>query len=216
MSRAERLAPLSAFFVTGFIAVAFILGGETPSTGDSAAKVVNFYSDNKDQVFISSVLVTLGGISLVWFAASLRAHIRRREGDPGRLAALPLAAAILIAVGITIFAGIEASAADAVDDIPASGMQTLNALDNNMFFTLAGGSLLMFASLAVAILRFGVFPRWLGWVSVILAIASLTPLGFFAFLLSGIYYPLMGWLIYREQGAAPSVPTAPTEPRVAA
>src|SRR4051794_506972 len=100
MSRAERLAPLSAFLVTGFAVVAFILTGETPSTDDSAAKVVNFYSDNKDQVFISSVLVTFAAVALVWFAASLRTHIRRREAD-GRIATLPFAAAILIAVGIT-------------------------------------------------------------------------------------------------------------------
>jgi hypothetical protein len=216
MSRAERLAPLSAFLFTAFAIVAFILTGETPSTDDSARTVVNFYSDNKDQVFISSVLVTLAAIFLVWFAASLRAHIRRREGEPGRLAMLPFAAAILIAVGITIFAGIEASAADGVDDIPPGAMQALNALDNNMFFTLASGTLLMFASLAVAILRYGVFPRWLGWVSVVLAVASLTPAGFFAFLLSGIYYPLLGWLMYREQEAAPTRPRAPTGPAAAA
>src|SRR4051794_6150708 len=119
MSRAERLAPLSAFLVTGFAIVAFVLTGETPSTDDSAAQVVNFYTDNKDQVFIASAFATLAGLSLVWFAASLRTHIRSREGAPGRIATLPFAAAILIAVGITIFAGIEASAADAVDDIPA-------------------------------------------------------------------------------------------------
>jgi hypothetical protein len=210
MSRAERLAPLSAFLVTGFAVAAFTLTGDTPSTDDSAREVVDFYTDNKDEVFISSALASLAGVSLVWFAASLRTHIRRREGEPGRVATLPLAAALLIAVGITIFSGIEASAADAVDDIPASAMQALNALDNNMFFTLAAGSLLMFASLAVAILRYGVFPKWLGWVSVILAIASVTPAGFFAFLLSGIYYPLMGWLIYREQGAAPTGARAAT------
>lgn len=208
MSRAERFAPLSAFFITGFIAAAFIVTGDTPSTDDSAKKVIDFYTDNKDQVFVSSALSSLAALALVWFAATLRTHIRRKEGDPGRVASLPFAAAILIAAGITIFAGIEAAAADAVDDIPAAGMQTLNALDNNMFFTIAAGSLLMFASLAVAILRYGAFPKWLGWVSVALAVASVTPVGFFAFLLSGIYYPLLGWLIYRGQEAAPGATAA--------
>ena len=202
MSRAERLAPLSAFLVTGFAAAAFIITGETPSTDDSAKKVVDFYTDNKDQVFVTSALASLAGFSLVWFSSSLRAHIRRKEGEPGRVAVLPFAAGIMIAVGITIFAGIEASEADAVDDIPASAMQALNALDNNMFFTLAAGSLLMFTAMAVAILRYGVFPKWLGWVSVVLAVVSVTPAGFFAFLLSGIYYPVMGVLIYRQLGAA--------------
>jgi hypothetical protein len=203
MSRYERLAPLSAFFVTGFAAVAFIVSGETPSTDDSARQVVDFYTDNKDQVFVSSFLATLAALALVWFAASLRVHIREREGGSGRVAALPFAAAILLAVGITIFAGIEAAAADSVDDIPAGAMQALNALDNGMFFTFALGNLLMYMSLAVAILRYGAFPRWLGWVSAILAVVSLTPVFFLALLLSGIYYPLLGWLVYREQTAEP-------------
>jgi hypothetical protein len=204
MSRAERLAPLSAFFVTVFVVAAFAITGETPSTSDSAKEVVDFYTDNKDAVFVGSAFGSLGGLALIWFAASLRTHIRRSEGEPGRVASLPFAAAIMVAVGLTIFSGIEASAADAVDDIPANALLSLNALDNNMFFTLAAGTLLMYASLAVAILRYGVFPKWLGWVSIVLALASLTPVGFFAFLLSGIYYPLLGWLIYRKQGAAPT------------
>src|SRR6266511_5428331 len=112
MSRAERLAPLSAFFVTVFVAAGFIVLGETPSIGDSAEKVANFYNDNDTEAFISSALVSLGAIALVWFGASLRTHIRTKEGDPGRVASLPFAAAILIAAGMTIFAGIEATAAD--------------------------------------------------------------------------------------------------------
>jgi hypothetical protein len=109
------------------------------------------------------------------------------------------AAAILIAIGITIFAGIEASAADAADDVPGSAMLALNALDNGMFFTIAAGVLLIYASLAVAIFRYGIFPKWLGWVTAVLAIASLTPAGFFALLVGGVYFPFLGVLMYREQ-----------------
>jgi hypothetical protein len=208
MSRSERLAPLSAFLVTAFAAAAFIVSGETPSGDDSAAKIVDFYSDNKTEIWVSSVLATLAGLALVWFAASLRAHIHEREGGHGRVAALPFAAAILIAVGITIFSGIEAAAADSVDDIPPNAMQALNALDNGMFFTFALGNLLMYLSVTVAIFRYRVFPRWLGWASAILALVSFTPVFFIALLLSGIYYPLMGWLIYRDQEAGPGARAA--------
>jgi hypothetical protein len=200
MSRIDRLAPLSAFLGTAFIVAAFILLGETPSTGDSAEKVLSFYKDNETQTYVSSALVSLGSIALVWFGSSLRAHITRREGEAGWLASLPFAATIMIAVGATIFAGIEASAADAADDLTGSTLQTLNALDNNMFFTLAAGTLLMYIALTVAIFRFRVFPKWLGWVTAIFAIASVTPAGFFVFLLSGIFFPLLGVLIYRELG----------------
>ena len=62
MSRFERIAPLSAFFVTVFAAAAFIVTGDTPGTDDSARQVVDFYTDNKDQVFVSSSLATLAGV----------------------------------------------------------------------------------------------------------------------------------------------------------
>jgi hypothetical protein len=207
MSRAERVAPLSAILVTVFVAAGFIILGETPSIGDSAEKVASFYKDNETEAYISSALVSLGAVALVWFGASLRVHIRDKEGGSGRVASLTFAAAILIAAGMTIFAGIEATAADAADDLPASAIQIINAFDNDMFFTLAAGQLLMYVSLSVAILRYGAFPKWLGWVTVILAIASFTPAGFFAFLLSGLYYPLLGVLIYREQGGAAAPPS---------
>jgi uncharacterized protein DUF4386 len=204
MSRLERLAPLSAFLVTAFIVASFIVTGETPNGDDSAQKVVNFYTDNKDEVIVGSFLATLGAFALVWFAASLRAHIGERNPRARRVAALPFAAAILIAVGITTFSGIEAAAADSVDNIPAEAMQALNALDNDMFFTFALGNLLMYTSLAVAILRYGVFPRWVGWLSAVLAVISVTPVFFVALLASGIYYPLLGWLIYSEQAVEPA------------
>ena len=201
MSRFDRFAPLSAFLMTLLFAAAFILLGETPSIGDSADKVASFYKDNETETFISSALVSLGSIALVWFGSSLRSHIGRREGEAGWVASLPFAAAIMIAVGATIFAGIEATAADGADDLPGAAIQTINALDNDMFFTIAAGTLLMYLSLAVAIFRFRVFPKWLGWVTVIFAIVSLTPAGFFVFLLSGIVFPFLGVLMYRERGA---------------
>jgi hypothetical protein len=210
MSRIDRFAPLSAFLFTLLLATAFILLGETPSIGDSADKVANFYKDNETETFISSALVSLASIALVWFGSSLRTHIRRREGEAGWLASLPFAATIMIAVGGTIFAGIEATAADAAGDLPAGAIQTINAFDNDMFFTLAAGTLLMYISLSVAIFRFRVFPKWLGWVTAIFAIASVTPAGFFVFLLSGIVFPLLGVLIYRE-GDASGRPAAPRQ-----
>jgi hypothetical protein len=213
MSRLERLAPLSAFLVLIFVAAGFIILGETPSLGDSPQKVADFYKDNDTEAFISSALVSLGAVMLVWFGGSLRAHIRPKEGGEGRTASLVFAATIVMGVGMTIFAGIEATAADAADDLPAGAIQTINAFDNDMFFTLAAGVVMLYLALAIAILRFGAFPKWLGWVAALFAVASLTPAGFFVFLLSGIYLPVLGVVIYRAQdgGAGPAAP-APVSP----
>ena len=212
MSRLERLAPLSAFLVPILVVASVIVVGETPSIGDSPQKVFDFYKDNEDQVFIGAVLVALAAVALVWFGASLRVHVRKAEGGEGRIASLVFAATIFLGVGMTILVGIDATAADASSDLPPTSIQTINAFDNDMFFTLAAGSLMLWITLAVAILRFGAFPRWLGWIAAVFAVASISPLGFFAFLLAGIYLPALGVLMYRAQdgGAGPEAPVPVT------
>lgn len=211
MSRFERVSPLPAALAFLVLMVAgFLIVGETPGSDDSAAKILSFYNDNETETYIGSALITLGGIALVWFAASLRTHIHTREGGAGRLASLPLAAATIIAVGITILAGLEVTAADVAGDVPASVLQTINALDNNMYFTAAAGTLLMYLAIAAASFRLGVFPKWVGGLAAILAVVSLTPAGFFAFLISGLFYPLLGVLIYRDHDAATGTGTVTT------
>jgi hypothetical protein len=210
MSRYERLAPLSGFLVTALILAGFLLSGDTPGSDDSAAKIAQFYSDNDTKVLISSFLITVAGAALVWFAASLRSHIRVREVGPGRISSIVLAAAVIIAVGLTLFAGIEAAEADVVGDVPPAALQALNALDNNMFFTLALGNLLFFLAVTVAIFRFGILPRWLGWITALMALVAFTPAFFVTILLSGIFYPLVGYLLYTGQDAAgPAAPAVP-------
>jgi hypothetical protein len=109
-----------------------------------------------------------------------------------------LGAGLLTAVGFTVFAGIEVTAAGSVSDISPESLQTLNALDNGLFFTLALGNLLMYSALAVASLRYGTFPRGLGWATAALAVVSVTPAFIVALAAYVVVYPLLGWLTARE------------------
>jgi hypothetical protein len=63
---------------------------------------------------------------------------------------------------------------------------TLNALNSDMFFTLAVGTAVFNLGLALAILRHGGLPRPLGWLALVVGIVALTPGGFFAFLATAI------------------------------
>ena len=62
-------------------------------------------------------------------------------------------------------------------------------------------------SAATATLRGGVFPRWLGWVGVVIGIAAVTPAGFFAILASGIWIVIASVLLLRRPAVLP--PPAP-------
>ena len=91
-----------------------------------------------------------------------------------------------MAVGASIFAGIGFTLGDAADELPPAAILTLNALNSDMFFTVAVGTAVFNLALALAVLRHGGLPRPLGWVAIVFGILGLTPLGFFAFLATGI------------------------------
>ena len=70
--------------------------------------------------------------------------------------------------------------------IPPAATMALNALDRDMFFPIAIGTVVFNLGLGLSILRHGGFPRALGWLALVIGIVGITPLGFFAFMATGI------------------------------
>jgi hypothetical protein len=73
-----------------------------------------------------------------------------------------------------------------------------------MFFTLAVGSAVFNLALGLGVLRHGGLPRPLGWVALVIGILSVTPLGFIAFLATGL---LIMWVSVVLVGKTPSTTT---------
>jgi hypothetical protein len=183
---AQAIGPLTGILFVILFIVAFLVGGETPSIDDSRQEIVDFYLDNDDSQAAASALLALGCVALIFFLGSLRRALRAAAGDEGGLSTVVLVGGLVIAVGASIFAGIGFTLGDAADELPASAILTLNALNSDMFFTVAVGTAVFNLALALAILRHGGLPRPLGWVALVLGIVGLTPLGFFAFLATAI------------------------------
>jgi hypothetical protein len=211
-SRLERLAPLSGLLFVAFVVGSFLLVGETPNVDDPANKVISFWQDNKDQAMFSSLLLGLAAAALVWFGASLRSTLQPAAGASDRPARLAFAGSVVLAVGLSIFAGINFTLADSVGDIPVSGTQTLNALGEDMFVTVGVGTMIFLLGLAVAILRTGGLPRWVGWVALVLGFVAISPAGFFSFLALGLIVPLLSILMFRRERAPHA--GEPTRPAV--
>jgi hypothetical protein len=182
----KMIGPLTGILFVVLLIAAFLIGGETPETDDSPREIVDFYLDNEDSQVIASALVALGCVALVFFLGSLRQALRAAPGDEGGLSTVTLLGGLVIGIGASIFAGIGFTLADAAEDLPPSAIAALNALNSDMFFTVAVGTAVFNLALALAVLRHGGLPRALGWVALVIGIAGLTPLGFFAFLATGI------------------------------
>ena len=97
------------------------------------------------------------------------------------LANVVLAGATILATGLAIDATINVALVETAEDIEPAAVQALSALWTNDFLVFVLGGFVFMLATGISIIRHGALPKWLGWVAMVLAIASMTPAGFFAF-----------------------------------
>lgn len=168
--------------ITGVIFVALIAVGvgltwNTPDTKDAATKVLAYYQTHKHQTMAGSYLVALGLFFGLFFFGALRGFLRR---DPRteRLASVAFGGAILFAVAGGLIAGTGFALADDPHVLGAQAAQALNMLSSDLEapLLLAGLGVVLFAS-GLAVVRARLLPRWVGWLSMVFGVVSLTPIG---------------------------------------
>jgi Domain of unknown function (DUF4386) len=194
---ARTVGPLMGILFVLLVITAFIVGGETPDIDDSRQEIVSFYVDNDAEQQIAATLLALSVVPFLFFLGALRRALRGAAGDEGGLSTVVMLGGLMIGVGLTIFAGIGFTLGDAADELPASAVQALNALNSDFFFPGAVGVAAFNLALGLAVLRHGGLPRWLGWLALVVGIAALTPAGFFAFLATGIVVVILSVLMLR-------------------
>ena len=213
-SRLERYAPLAGVVFFVILVVAVIVGGsDTPDNDDSTAKVVAWWARHDSDQIAASILAVYAMGALVWFAASVRSAIARVEGGTGRLATLSFVGSVFVGIGLLVSATFGFAAADTVGDVPATVTQTLSVLNNDSWFPIPLGIALMVGAAGIAALRYGWLPKWAGWLSLVIAVVAVTPVGFFG-VMAGVLWVLVVSIVLfrRESAAAVSTPAASPRP----
>jgi hypothetical protein len=202
------LAPLTGVAFIALVIVGFIVQGEPPDAGDDVQDIVNFYTDEKDSIEAGVFILALGTVFFVFFANYLRTVFRETS-----LSATILVGAAIFAVAGGIDGAILVGTAEAVDDLEPASVQTLQALWDNDFVPFAIGITVFLVSVGISILRTTVFPRWLGWIVLVLALVSVTPVGFVAFPGTGLLILVLSiWLSLRARSASAPPPAAGVPP----
>ena len=201
----ERLAPLTGLLFLALIIVSSIVGGEGPDADDSTQTVLDFWADDDTQI-ASALLAGLAAVPLVWFGASIRDHLRTLAPASERLATLVFGGFVIVAVGVTGFAGFQLAAADTIGDVPAEVTQTLSVLYSDFFLPFAAGVLVLFLAVGTAILRYRTLPTWLGWGAFLIVIGFIVffPVGG---ILAALWIATVSILLY--QGWTPVGADAP-------
>lgn len=197
---AKKLLPLSGVAAVLLMLAAFIIGGESPEADDSLRDVVSYYTDNDSDVQWASALLALGAFFFLVFSTTLSDRFRRLRPGASTAARLTFAGGIVFTVGTTIFAGLSFTAADVAEDIAPSGLQALNALSMDMFFTVAVGTAAFMLGAGIASLKSELLPKWLAWVAIVIGVLALTPAGFIAFLALGVWSLVVSVILAMRAG----------------
>jgi hypothetical protein len=182
-ARWERWAGLGAIAYVVLTVVWGLLIRQGPGLEDSTETITSYYADegNQGQIFFATVLVGLAGILFLWFLGSVRAALRRAEGGAGTLSAVAFAGGVLLVAISYVKNSIEPAIATAVDRAEEFTLDPSTEQLLDSFFL----ALLIHESLAAAVLvgaasivalRSGLFPRWFGWVGVVVAVANVAAL----------------------------------------
>jgi hypothetical protein len=201
------LVPAAGILAVVVIIIAFAVGGETPDGDDSLDKIVSFYRDNDDEQMIAAALLGWGTALILLFASGLWRIVRDAETERHGSSSLLLAGSVLWAAGSTIFAGLTFTLGDFAKDLTPGALQTLNALNSDMFMTVAVGTFAFLLGAGISILNTRVLPRWIGWLAVVIGVVAITPIGFFAFLAMGLWILIACvMLLLREPSPARAAP----------
>jgi hypothetical protein len=135
----HRLMPLS-----GVLAVALVLGGHlvhgsVRAARDDMANFSAFYRAHDSRIYVGSILLGLAAFFFVAFAATLRTRLQ--EGDEGAdaAAAFGFAGATILAVGLTVTAGIGVTLGHQPARLDPSAVQALHALFFDLFAPVSVG-----------------------------------------------------------------------------
>jgi hypothetical protein len=177
-TRWERLGAVSGFvaLALGIAAATFERGA--PATGAPAREVASYVARYRTELLAQSLLMLLSVGALLWFLGSLRSFLLRAEGGTGRLSSVAFGAGL---VGFGLQAAIQAPksalamASDgSLDPQLAAMMADLSSALTVVAYVPVG---VMFAAVAVVVLRTGALPAWMGWLSAVTACAHLVMTG---------------------------------------
>jgi hypothetical protein len=181
-----RWAPLGGLvFVVLFVIGTIFLFSGAPSGDDPPAKVRAWFSSSshRDRVNVGWILIGLGVFFLLWFIAALRRAVSNVDGD-GFLTSI-------VTIGGTIYAALALTAVAVNQGIRTMSDDTfqhrvypelIHAADDASWVIHASGAAGMAAMIIAASAAFmsrGIWPRWAGWISIVVGILSLGSIAFF-------------------------------------
>lgn len=204
----ERWAALAGLgFVVAYVA-AFSMGIEV---GPSDREILDYYADSghRAREVVAFFLIAAAALCLVLFSHGIRVDIDRAGlavSSAARVAfAGGLTGSALILAGNALSRATAFAATDAEFELEPNTRRLFENAGFLLFVCGALAAILLTAGVAVAALRHGVLPRWLGWASVVTSALLPLAIAFVGFLIFLLWILLVsGVLAFRQGERAPA------------
>ena len=210
----RRIAPLAGVALGALIIVAFIVSGNSPGADATGQHVVDYYTKHHDAQRAVGFLFAYAGILAVIFGASLRSYLRGRT-DSTTAIDVGFAGFVIFAVGVATFGGLGFALTDQTGKYETAAAQALNILDDDLFITILVGLAALLLGSGFVIVVSGALPKWLGWVTLVIGVVVMTPIGFFGLLAFLAWSAVVSIWIFIREGKQPSAGAAGAAPEPA-
>ena len=194
----ERYAPLTGVLaVVGWV-VGLLIAGDI-SSKDKGGEILAYYQAHDGRILAGGLIWLIGTALFVWFLGSLRSRLAEAEGGVGRLTSLAFGGGIATAICVAMQSAPDMAAAISKDDIDGSAARALRSVSDSFFIGAEFLLPVLLVAVALLTLRTAVFPRWLGWLSLLIALVLLiAPIGWAALVFAfPIWTLIVAYLIWR-------------------
>jgi len=161
-------------FVILFV-IGFVLQLDGPMVDDSGAEIKQYFIDDGSKYLLGDILIGIGFVffflTFVWALSGFMAAAEPAGQTWARLILVYGAIATAVGFGFSMFnAALAYGAAEFADE------NTIKALYYAGYVGLMAGPPLLTGGLTltigIGILRHGMFPKWLGWLSIVIAVLA--------------------------------------------
>jgi hypothetical protein len=188
------------------------IGSGNDNLGDKATdeQTLAWVQANANTILFSAWVFALGCLAFIWFVGIVRGHLAAAEGGAATLSTVMFGAGVAAAAFAMATTGDVASAISKNDISPATA-GALHHLGDDFFVVAELAMIAVMIPFAVLVLRTAVFPRWWGYVSLLVAIVLLIgPIGWAALIFGTPVWALVtGFLISRSASRAAGPAAAP-------
>jgi hypothetical protein len=200
-----RWMPLTGILFIAMAIVGIIVGGEPPdAAGNSADEIVQFYTDNQGRVMAGVIFLTIATVLFVFFASFLRSVLDRGAGEDGMFSRIAFVGAVVFAVGGAIDGTLIIAMSEAAGEVEPAQIETLQAFWDNDFLPLALGVVLFTLGSGISIVLHKSLPVWLGWIAIVLGIVGMTPVGWIAFMATGVWILVVSVMLLISERKVPT------------